>query len=57
MAYDDWKTMTPDDQEHIESCPYHEDNHDGEPATCTCPSEADMAEEAADRRERSRDDR
>lgn len=51
-GYDAWKTWTPDQdgKEHRLDCPMHEDNHDGEPAQCTCPTEQDMKEEAAERR-------
>ena len=55
-SYDAWRTSHPweDEREHLDDCPMHEDNHDGEPAECTCPTpdelKADAAEARADRR-------
>jgi hypothetical protein len=55
-GYDAWKTWTPDqdDVDHVDDCPMNEDNHDGEPAVCTCPTPkevaADRAESCADSR-------
>lgn len=51
-GYDDWLTYNPwdDDVEHLKECPMHEDNHDGEPARCTCPTVQDLKDEAAERR-------
>lgn len=48
--HDAIKTRNPwdDDVEHLEGCPRHEDNHDGEEADCTCPSPEDLRAEAAE---------
>ncbi|MES2155410.1 MAG: hypothetical protein V4510_09780 [bacterium] len=51
-SYDAWRTATPwdDEPEHVKTCPRHEDNHDGEPADCTCPTPAEIAAERAEDR-------
>lgn len=57
-SYDAWRTATPydDEIEHVKTCPRHEDNHDGEPAVCTCPTwqeiEADRAQARAESKEK-----
>lgn len=53
VGYDSWKTYTPDQypEEHAKDCPMHEDNHDGEPAVCRCPTPAELKAEAAELRE------
>lgn len=51
-SYDAWRQSTPydDDFVHVSTCPLHEDNHDGEPAVCECPTKAEIAEARADAR-------
>lgn len=52
-SFDAWKTHTPDQdpEEHVQTCPLHEDNHDGEPAVCKCPTPPELKAEAAELRE------
>ena len=49
-SYDAWRTRTPwdDEPKHLRDCPRHEDNHDGEPAECTCPSPSELKADAAE---------
>lgn len=47
---DTWKTRLPDEEEHLPTCPCHEDNHDGEAAVCTCPSPEDLKAQAEEDR-------
>lgn len=51
-GYDAWKTRTPyeDEPDHLPDCPMHEDNHDGEPAECTCPTTDELKAAAAEAR-------
>ena len=51
-GYDSWRTRTPweDDFDHVVTCPMHEDNHDGEPAVCECPTKEEIAEARAEAR-------
>lgn len=55
-GYDAWRTRTPweDEPEHCRDCPMHEDNHDGEPASCTCPTPAELKAEEAEARAEAR---